>query len=41
MRWKITIIALSALAAVAFGLGTKTHPQRPVLHDLQTAVTGG
>ena len=41
MRWKITIIALSGLAALAFGLGTQDRPQRPVLHALLAPVTGG
>lgn len=34
MRWKLTIIVLAGLSALAFGLGTRQKPQRPVLHEL-------
>ena len=34
MRWKITLILLSGLAALLFGLGVREKPQRPVLHEV-------
>jgi hypothetical protein len=41
MRWKTMIIAGSVVAALAFGIGTKGTPQRPILHALIAPVMGG
>jgi hypothetical protein len=41
MRWKAIIIGASALAALAFGLGTQPKTQQPVIHELLSAPSGG